>query len=274
MKLNIRDMMDTLDAPDIPLREKHVVSADRIKEATMKKIPKTRRSRCGLLIAAACAAVLALSTVAMAGSGVFEDFALLDSLTPGEAEQFHRDHSIGKANSLVTKDGTVQFFDANGSVIFEGTQAEAAEYERQLQELHTEELRASTALLDIDAWDSALTPNSISEAVVSSDGTVPDFLTSNGNLVILTQEDGSGWTLQEGDVAALQFTTDEPCYAVFYLISEDGLVIQEAGNLGKMDVPRWETEIPDDGAYYFGVMYCSAASDTFRGGTISITPAG
>lgn len=101
MQVNISDLLDKLEAPEVGLAEQQGVSAKRIKESAMKKIqadnrPKTvRRKRPGVLILAAALA-LALSITALAayhngffknvfGTGVTGQEAH-DVVLPGEGE--------------------------------------------------------------------------------------------------------------------------------------------------------------------------------------------
>lgn len=80
MQVNISDLLDNLEAPDVGLAQQQGASAERIKEIAMKKIkadnrPKTvRRKRPGVIILAAALA-LALSITALAAyhNGFFKN---------------------------------------------------------------------------------------------------------------------------------------------------------------------------------------------------------
>lgn len=80
MQVNISDLLDNMEAPDVGLAQQQGVSAERIKEIAMKKIradktPKTvRRRRPGVIILAAALA-LALSITALAAyhNGFFKN---------------------------------------------------------------------------------------------------------------------------------------------------------------------------------------------------------
>lgn len=101
MQVNISDLLDNLEAPDVGLAEQQGVSAERIKEITMKKMqadnrPKAvRRKRPGVIILAAALA-LALSITALAAyhNGFFQNVfgtgvkgqEAHDVVLPGEGE--------------------------------------------------------------------------------------------------------------------------------------------------------------------------------------------
>ena len=267
MNVTIKDLMDVLDAPDLEIREDSEASCAHIKEVVMKNITTRKTVRRTLGWVSALAAVLVLSVLVLAGTGERAGFALLDGMTAEEEAQFRSDHELGFADSSVSADGTVRYYDIHGNVIFEGTEKEAAAYEAKRAALHLARLEESTDLIDFSAM--ILTPTSASEIAVGEDGSIPDLLISNGHLAIFTQEDGTGWKLEEGSTAGLHFVSESPCYATFYLIGEDGRVLEDATDLGRMAEPEWETEIPTDGTYYFAVMYTSASSDAFTGGTLS-----
>lgn len=264
---DIRDLMDILDAPDLEIREDGGASCDRIKEAVMNKITAKKTLRRSFGIAAACAAVLALTVMVMAGTGAFSGFSLLDDMTKAEEAQFREYYSMGRMDSSVSKDGTVRYYDIGGNVIFEGTGEEAAEYEAQRAQSHQAELEAATELVDFRGM--TLIPSSVSEVAVSGDGEIPDFLITNGHLAVFMQEDGSGWELKKGTEAAIRFTAEEPCHAVFYLIGDGGQVLEEALDLGRMAEPQWEVEIPADGVYRFAVLYTSSDPNAFTEGSIT-----
>jgi len=264
---NLNDLMDVLDAPDLEIREDRDASCTHVKEAVMKRITTKKSLRRTLGLAAALAAVLVLSILVMAGTGKSRGFSLLDGMSDEAEAQFRSDHAMGLVDSSVSADGTVRYYDINGNVIFEGTEKEAAAYEAKRAALHLTRLTESTDLVDFSAM--TLTPVSAAEVPVNQDGGIPDFLISNGHLAIFTQADGAGWQLEKGSIARLHFVSEAPCYAAFYLIGKDGQVLEEATSLGRMAEPEWETVIPADGTYYFAVMYTSASSDAFTGGTLS-----
>lgn len=267
MNVTIKDLMDVLDAPDLEIREDSEASCAHIKEVVMKNITTRKTVRRTLGWVSALAAVLVLSVLVLAGTGERAGVALLDGMTAEEEAQFRSDHELGFADSSVSADGTVRYYDIHGNVIFEGTEKEAAVYEAKRAALHLARLEESTDLIDFSAM--TMTPTSVSEIAVREDGSIPDLLISNGHMAIFTQEDGAGWKLEEGSTAGLHFVSESPCYAVFYLVGEDGQVLEEADGLGRMAEPQWETVIPADGIYYFAVIYASAAADTFTDGMLS-----
>ena len=108
------------------IREDSEASCAHIKEVVMKNITTRKTVRRTLGWVSALAAVLVLSVLVLAGTGDRDGVALLDGMTAEEEAQFRSDHELGFADSSVSADGTVRYYDIHGNVIFEGTKKEAA----------------------------------------------------------------------------------------------------------------------------------------------------
>ncbi|MCD7769801.1 MAG: hypothetical protein LUH36_06800 [Oscillospiraceae bacterium] len=270
MKIKISDMLDTTDGFDLELPEEGMVSAEKIKEVTMRKLHDTqgaprrgrRISKAGVA-AIAAAAVLALSGAAYAVSQ-WTGFASTEGLTNRQIQALIDSASLTSSQGVDT-DGNVTYYDENGNEEFTLTAEEAAAYEQGLIEAQEQAVRDSTTLVDVDTMD--MVPSGITEVAVGEEGSFEDFIISNGHMAIFYPEGSQGYDLKAGDTVTLTLPTDEVCYLA-YGMTQDG-VATECDVVQKAD-QSYTFEIPEDGLYCFYIIYYSAGADAFTGGSLTV----
>ncbi|MCC8358201.1 MAG: hypothetical protein LJU34_10340 [Oscillospiraceae bacterium] len=270
MKIKISDMLDTTDGFDLELPEEGMVSAEKIKEVTMKKIHDTqgaarrgrRISKAGVA-AIVAAAVLALSGAAYAVSQ-WTGFASTEGLTNRQIQALINSASQTSYQSE-DRDGNVTYYDENGNEEFTLTAEEAVAYEQAMIEAKEQAVRDSTTLVDVDTMD--MVPTGITELAVNEDGSFEDFIVSNGHMVIFYPEGNQGYDLKAGDTVTLTLPTDEVCYMA-YGMTQDGVATECA--VVQTAEQSYTFEIPEDGSYCFYIIYYSAGANSFTGGSITV----
>ncbi|MCD7844826.1 MAG: hypothetical protein LUG57_03055 [Oscillospiraceae bacterium] len=270
MKIKISDMLGTTDGFDLELPEEGMVSAEKIKEVTMKKIHDTqgaarrgrRISKAGVA-AIAAAAVLALSGAAYAVSQ-WTGFASTEGLTDSQIQALIDSASLTSSQGVDTE-GNVTYYDENGNELFTLTAEEAAAYEQGLIETKEQAVRDSTTLVGVDTMD--MVPTGITELAVNEDGSFEDFIVSNGYMVIFCPEGSQGYDLKAGDTVTLTLTTDEACYLAYGLI-QDGAATE--CDVVQASEQSYTFEIPEDGSFCFYIIYYSAGANAFTGGSVAV----
>lgn len=274
MKLNIREMLNGYVENDIEIRGKNVVSTDKIKEVTMDKIIETKTKkrifRPSVIIAAVCILTVLFGTTAMAYFLKWGGFALTNELSDEEIDQLLAEASTGTGTVSVSidSDGNCTYYDENGNVLFVLTEEESREFDERLREEREEAVQISTELLDTDTMN--ITPNSITLISVDDEGIVPDFMLGNGHMVLLTNEDDSGWSFKSGDTVTIELESNDECVVTFGMV-KDTVMIEEG--VIKSEKPTWNFTISEYGEYYFTVLYASAAASSFTNGLITVQAA-
>lgn len=264
MKVKISDMMDYITDDSVKIQEKEIASANRIKEATMKRIEKessvtdfkTRNiSRVGMLVAA-----LALSM--MFTGGVFahlkwNGFANTSEMSKSEKEALLK-NDVAFVGEIIDPEGNVHYLDANGKEVIVLSKEEAAIYEKEKMEKMEQEVQESTELVDVHTLP--LVPSGITEVKVDKNGQFDDFALGVGHMIVLLPEDTKNYSLKKGNSVTISLNTDEECILQCGLI-KDGKVIEETHE--KKQNHKYSFEITEDGEYNFYIMYYSADKNIF-----------
>lgn len=282
MKWKIADMMDGLEEQNIELQDADV-SAARVLARTREKLaqeasPRRRGLRRGALVAAACAVTILLGC-AVGAALDWHGFALREELTQAERGRIYEELAYGTATEEVDREGNVTIRGREGEVIAEMTAEEYRAWEQEQEAMRLERAQAGSALLDITTME--LAPSSITELNVAA-GAIPEFMLGNGHMVLLRQETG-GWQLEKGDQVTIHVeAVNEPCNFIFGMVREtvmveEGTVFRSHLEDGQSVIhpeaqqPEWTFTIPEDGEYYFTMVYGSVSADEFVNGTLTVT---
>ena len=214
------------------------------------KIPKR------LIIVASVVAALTLSIAAYAVAE-FCGFAYSDQMSGAQVDQILYDTSHGMGHTVIDSNGNVQIMDANGTIVAEMTEAEYYAYEREQLRLMEENAQTMTDLIDLSTLE--LSPWGVEEVTVT-DGKFPDFILSNGYMIVLTDASGDAFTLEKGQLATICVTANDACY-VEACLYKDGKLVEERTENTKTH--SFTFEIPKDGDYCFSLMYFSASASNF-----------
>lgn len=264
LKVKISDMMDYINDDSVIIKEKEIASANRIKEATMKRIEKESNitslksrkiSKAGMIVA-----VLALSMIFTGSVFAYIDwkgYANISEMSESEKEYFLKD-SIAVAGELVDAEGNVHYLDASGNEVMVLSEEEAAKYEKEKLENMEKEVQESTQLVDVDTLSSV--PNGITEVQVNKVGRFDDFALGNGHMVILTPEETAHYLLKKGNRVIISLEANDECYLECGMI-HDGKVI--ATKTEKNQNHKYSFEITEEGNYNFYVMYYSVDKSIF-----------
>lgn len=264
LKVRISDMMDYINDDSVKIQEKEIASANRIKEATMKRIEKEspvanfkirKISRVGMLVA-----VLALSM--MFTGGVFahlkwNGFANTSEMSKSEKEALLK-NDVAFVGEIIDPEGNVHYLDANGKEVMVLSKEEAAKYEKEKMEKMEQEVQESTELVDVHTLP--LVPSGITEVKVDKNGQFDDFALGVGHMIVLLPEDTKDYSLKKGNSVTISLNADEECILQCGLI-KDGKVIEETHE--KKQNHKYSFEITEDGKYNFYIMYYSAGKNIF-----------
>lgn len=264
LKVKISDMMDYINDDSVIIKEKEIASANRIKEATIKRIEKESNitslksrkiSKAGMIVA-----VLALSMIFTGSVFAYIDwkgYANISEMSESEKEYFLKD-SIAVAGELVDAEGNVHYLDASGNEVMVLSEEEAAKYEKEKLENMEKEVQESTQLVDVDTLSSV--PNGITEVQVNKVGRFDDFALGNGHMVILTPEETAHYLLKKGNRVIISLEANDECYLECGMI-HDGKVIETKTE--KNQYHEYSFEITEEGNYNFYVMYYSVDKSIF-----------
>ena len=258
MIIKISDMMNNFDSIPIEIQEKDVASADKIKEAVMKKIHKesvstkvTRNiSKVGIV-----AAVLAAALCITAAAGVLDwnGFSFTSGMSKAEKDELIEKVAIMGCTESVDIDGTVHYFDNNGEEILVLSKKEAAKFEEERQMVQEQAVIQSTELVDVATMK--IIPRNVAEVTVNADGSFEDFALGNGSVILLHPEEKAGFDLKEGNEVTLQFEANDNCILEFGMF-KDGTFF-EAETVKTMQ-HSYNFSIEEDGLYCFYVEYYSS----------------
>lgn len=265
MKINISDMMDHTDCIPVKMQEKEIISTDRIKRETLKKIhsnaPTARLTgkipKTGIAVAllALCISTTAAAGVVMRWTG----FAYTEDLSTAEKETLMKDASTGYAGEMVNElDGSVHYLDENGNEILILSAEEAADYESAKRKADQQAVQESTSLVDVTTLP--LFPNGLTEVETDSDGQFADFMLGNGYMILLHPDGADGYRLNAGDVVTIQLEANDECGLGFDVFQEGSFLSEEVFLAAQHS---YSFTAPDDGLYNFSVMYYSVAASIF-----------
>ena len=265
MKINISDMMDHTDCIPVKMQEKEIISTDRIKRETLKKIhsnaPTARLTgkipKTGIAVAllALCISTTAAAGVVMRWTG----FAYTEDLSTAEKETLMKDASTGYAGEMVNElDGSVHYLDENGNEILILSAEEAADYELAKRKADQQAVQESTSLVDVTTLP--LFPNGLTEVETGSDGQFADFMLGNGYMILLHPDGAGGYRLNAGDVVTIQLEANDECGLGFDVFQEGSFLSEEVFLAAQHS---YTFTAPDDGLYNFSVMYYSVAASIF-----------
>jgi len=217
-----------------------------------------------LIIAIAVIAALTL-TIAAYTAIELHGFAYSGDFSEDQIAQALDDASHAKGATLIDANGNVQIMDQYGNVVSEMTESEYYANEREQLRKMEEEAQAMTDLVDLSTLE--LSPWGVEEIAVTN-GTFPDFLLSNGYMVVLSDADGEAFDLKAGQTVTIGMTANDSCYVVAG-IYRDGALLEEAPTASTVE-HAYTFEIPEDGSYCFSLMYASAAASSFTGCSLTI----
>lgn len=270
MKLRISDLMDHADPFPVELKQKDVVSADRIKAAALQKVRGAstrapfagRLSRAGLIAAVLAAA---LCVTAAAAAVKWSGFAFTGGMSDAEKAALLQSASTMVASELVEPDGTVHYLDENGRETLVLSAEDAAAYEQAKNTAQEQAVLESTAR--IDAATLSLLPRSITELPVDADGAFAECALGNGCMILLHPEGQDGFSLSPGDSVTIALTANDSCILEFSLFRDGAFVTADTAAAGQHS---FTFPIDEPGLYCFGVEYCSAGASTFTDCTLTI----
>ena len=265
MKINISDMMDHTDCIPVKMQEKEIISTDRIKRETLKKIhsnaPTARLTgkipKTGIAVAllALCISTTAAAGVVMRWTG----FAYTEDLSTAEKETLMKDASTGYAGEMVNElDGSVHYLDENGNEILILSAEEAADYESAKRKADQQAVQESTSLVDVTTLP--LFPNGLTEVETDSDGQFADFMLGNGHMILLHPDGADGYRLNAGDIVTIQLEANDKCGLGFDVFQEGSFLSEEVFLAAQHS---YTFTAPEDGLYNFSVMYYSVAASIF-----------
>ena len=152
---------------------------------------------CGIL-----AVLLALSltsdAVALQKS---RGFVITERMSQAEKDQLVEESSIVYARKQIDADGTVHYFNSDGSEALVLSAEEDAAYQTRLRAEHDRAVCESTALVDLSTMP--VLPNAVTELAVDADGNFAGFGFENAQMVLLYPEASGGFSLQAGDTVTL-----------------------------------------------------------------------
>lgn len=271
MKIKITDMMDHAENIPVEIREKDVASAERIKEATMKKIHKTstqthiaRKISVAGIVAAVMAATLSITVVAAAVIK-WGGFAFTDGMTTAEKKALIEEVSQLGCSEYEDENGYVHYLDENGEEKLVLSAKEAAKHEREIQEAKEQAVRESTALVDVSTMP--LTPNIITELAVDENGQFAECALGNGSMILLHPAEQKGFDLEAGDVVTIELAANDKCILEFGRFKDGVFVDAETVSAQKHS---YTFVIEEAGLYCFYVEYYSAGASLFTDCVITI----
>lgn len=266
MKLTIYDFFDTFREEASDQSAAQEPSAERIKVLTMAKIDNTKKihrpMRAITRIAAVIAAVLMLSAGAYAARN-WTGFASTGTMRQEEIQQMMDQIETSGCSEKIDADGTVHYYDGNGTEFMVLSPEEAVRFEKARREKQNQD--AAQDLLDLRTL--TVTPRAVTAVPTGEDATFGDFLLGNGSLVILHEEGETGYDLHAGDVVTITMDASDACIVEFGM-ALDGTLL-EAETIKEQNFEKRFT-IPEDGVYCFTLMYYSADCDNFTNGQIQI----
>lgn len=215
---------------------------------TKKRVPLKIR----FLIAAVL--ILSVSTIAFA-----------DKKSGAQLITDENRHLVGKNGVVKSEDILVK--DENGNIV-QGTECNGT----------TEEIwKTSTVIKHVK---NALPPDSLTEIAVKTKGDMcvtPEIITWNGDLVILTKEDGSGWYLESGQVLTFSvelyvsdINSGQGQSMAFYKIY-NGTFWGEECEMNVSNNKTYQMLADANGEYYVAFKNYSSDSISLKEGKIYIT---
>lgn len=267
MKLTVHDFFDALDQEMSDLA--HEPSVERIKVLTMKKIEETatvhRPMRRISRLCAAVITIIALS-VAVYAAHNWNGFALTGTMSQDEIQTLMEQIEESGCEKRTDTDGTVHYFDSNGTEFMVLSAAESAQFEKAREKEQENQNQAAVQdVLDLESM--TVMPRTVAPVAASPDGSVEDFLLGNGSLVILGESGNTGYDLRAGDAVTISATATDKCIVEFGIV-EDRILI-ESDTIRSRQFKKTFI-IPEDGVYFFTLMYFSSDSDNFTNCTIQI----
>ena len=264
LKVKISDMMDYINDDSVKVNETEIVSVNRIKEATMRRIEKESKitnlksrkiSRAGMIVAA-----LALSLMFTGSVFAYIEwtgYANISEMSESEKEYFSKD-SIAVAGELIDAEGNVHYLDASGNEVMVLSKEEAAEYEKERLAKQEQKVQESTQLVDVSTLE--VTPSGITEVKTDKDGRFDDFALGNGHMVVLMPAETEHYLLKKGNGVTISLNANDECYLECGVI-KDGKVIEKKTE--KNQYHEYSFEIAKEGNYNFYVMYYSVDKSIF-----------
>ena len=271
MKVNISDMMDHVESIPLAIREKDIASAERIKEATMKKIHgsstqthgKRKISRIGI-VAAVIAATLCV-TAAGAAVMKWSGFAFTDGMSNAEKAALIKNATTIHSYVMEDADGYVHYVDESGEEVLVLSPEEAARHEREQGAARKQAVLESTTLVNLSGYK--LIPTTVKELPVDEEGCFGEFAMSNGTMILLHPEGEDVYSLNAGDVATITLDANDKCILGFGLFRNGEFVDEETFSVQQH---RYSWSIEEDGVYCFSVMYWSTDTSTFTNCVLTV----
>lgn len=233
-----------------PLSEREYTAEETIQNVRKKignrKVKHTKKIRLGLLIAAVFILSFSLIAFSIQRSDILKDGAAL-------VDEENKD-LIGSA--LVSQEATV--VDRNGNAV-SGSVPEETDGKQAINE--------STIIHSVE--DESILPNTISYFAVhgNENGYItPEIIFGNGAMVVLTQENGSGWELKRGERLIFETelypseVTNGKGQNIWYGYVCNGKLVMDDHTDEELSLyAKYELEAAEDGEYY--ICFVGASSD-------------
>lgn len=262
MKLTVYDFFDDFEdmAPE--------PSKERIRELTMKKIEESkcvRRPARWVSLVAVAAVVLTLG-IAVYAAWSWNGFQPTGGMTQQEIQTLMEQIEGMGASETVDADGTVHYFDSEGTEFMVLTAREAEQFlQAQKEARQTRNEEAASSLIDLSTLPQE--PRSITRITTGEDGSFEEFLLGNGSMVLLCGDTGEGYALSAGETVTVSVDASAACIVEFGMFRDGQLLETETV---KAETFTQSFTAPEDGVYCFTLMYYSSACDHFTNGSLRI----
>jgi len=263
MEQNFKRIADSVRLPeDSRTRIRAQIASHREKQEA--SIMKTKKHLPRLAVALAVLLALSLTAAAVALQKS-RGFVITERMSQAEKDQLVEESSIVYARKQIDADGTVHYFNSDGSEALVLSAEEDAAYQTRLRAEHDRAVCESTALVDLSTMP--VLPNAVTELAVDADGNFAGFGFENAQMVLLYPEASGGFSLQAGDTVTLSFDTEKLCslgfgsfkdgeYAGETTVSADGFL--------------YTFEIEADGEYCFFLENLSAGMCILSNGAVTV----
>ena len=235
------------------------------REKQEASIMKTKKHL--LRLAVALIVVLALSLTAAAAVAVYKGrgFVFTENMSQAEKDELVEEASIVYARKQIDADGTVHYFNSDGSEALVLSAEEDAAYQARLRAEHDRTVCESTTLVDLSTMP--VLPNAVTELAVDADGHFAAFGFENAQMVLLYPEASGGFSLQAGDTVTLSFDTETLCSLGFGSF-KDGEYAGETTVSADGFLHTFEIEA--DGEYCFFLENLSAGMCFLSNGAVTV----
>jgi len=265
MKITIKDFFAGMDDG----YNTGIPSEERIKVLTMEKIKKSNKTKRSLSRIAGIAAVIAvICAISVAAYATITCYGYMNTEKMSQEELLEIMEVMERSGCYEVTDnkGNTHYYDSYGNEIMVLSPYEAKQYELEKMKAQADRCQAEAGdILDVDTLE--LMPQSITSVGTKDDGTIEDFLLTNGSMVLLHPNGAKGYKLNKGDVITLTVNATDACWLRFGVILEEECIEESAE---KNQLHKFEYTVPKDGLYNFTLMYTSSDADNFTNCSITV----